>query len=258
MITIPEIKGITRYLEKLTHPVRLFNFNFKNIIYEFAYVGKVILSYDLYITSKKPNSPWMWDYFHCKSKHIVEDACDMVGANFGDILINVKVIYVDGIESPRFGGEITDSFSNYVTSEVIKNSPKVLERFFFCNNERKIVKFYVEYDVSDIYIEDGVVLDISVDCYQMTIDGEEVLNLTEDIVNVITGYMNDSSDDFRIPGDNIIWEEITKYMELENCDLYGHTYANMRNIGDIWADYWDYTGHLIFSSKMCDFYNGDD
>lgn len=258
MITIPEIKGVTRYLEKLTHPVKMFNFNYKNVQYEFNYDGKVNLSYDLYITSKQPNSPWMWDYFHCKSKHIVEDACDMVGASFGDVLTHVNVIYVDGIESPRFGGIIPDRFSNDIISKIEKNSPKVFERFFFCNGERKIIKFYVEYDVTDIYIEDGIILDISVECNKMTIDNEEVLNLNEDIVNVIAGYMNDSNDDFKIPADDIIWIETNKYMELDNCDLYGHTYASMRIIGDIWADYWDYTGHSLFSSKMCDFFNGED
>jgi hypothetical protein len=57
--------------------------------------------------------------------------------------------------------------------------------------------------------------------------------------------------------DGIVWNEIAKYMSLEDCEIWTHTYTYLRNIGDIDVDNFNYTNHSTFSSKMCDFISGD-
>ncbi len=109
MITNSEAKGIKLYLERLLHPVKMFNFKFTNIEYELS-GGKLVIEYDLYIQSKQKDITWLWDYFSCKSKHIIEDACNIVGVSYGDVRPIVKLIYVDDFESQRFGGYLSDSF----------------------------------------------------------------------------------------------------------------------------------------------------
>ena len=91
MITNSEAKGIKLYLERLIHPIKMFNFKFTDVEYELP-GGKLVIEYDLYIQSKQKDITWLWDYFSCKSKHIVEDACNIVGDSEGAIIDINKTI----------------------------------------------------------------------------------------------------------------------------------------------------------------------
>jgi hypothetical protein len=64
-------------------------------------------------------------------------------------------------------------------------------------------------------------------------------------------------DDLRSPLDDIVWTEITKYMDLGDCELWTHTYTYLRNIGDVEVYDFNYINQSTFSSKMCDFMTGD-
>jgi len=123
VITNSEAKGIKLYLERLLHPVKMFNFKFTNIEYELS-GGKLVIEYDLYIQSKQKDITWLWDYFSCKSKHIIEDACNIVGVSYGDVRPIVKLIYVDDFESQRYGGYLSDSFIKKITNDITQISPK--------------------------------------------------------------------------------------------------------------------------------------
>lgn len=234
----------------------MFNFKFSNIEYEIEYNGKLVIEYDLYIQSKQKDIPWLWEYFTCKSKHIVEDACNIVGVSFGDVRPIVKLIYVDDIESKRYGGYLPDSFREKVSNDIKQSKPKNITTHFFCGGERKNLVLNVTYEVSDIYIDDGVTTDISVYCNQLLVDGEPLENIPQSLAEIIVGYFQED-DNLRYPLDTIIWSEITKYMDLESCEIWTHTYTYIRNIGDIQVEDYDYVTHSTFSSHLCDFISGD-
>ena len=255
MITNSEAKGIKLYLERLLHPVKVFNFKFTNIEYELP-GGKLVIEYDLYIQSKQKDITWLWDYFSCKSKHIVEDACNIVGVSYGDVRPIVKLIYVDDFESQRYGGYLSDSFIKKVTNDITQISPKQITTHFFCGGERKNLVLNVTYEVSDIYIDDGIQTDVSVYCSEALVDGEPLENITQDLAETIVGYVSED-DNLRFPLDSSIWDEITKYMDLGSCEIWTHTYTFIRNIGDIQIDDFNFTNHSTFSSKLCDFISGD-
>jgi hypothetical protein len=256
VIANSEAKGIKLYLERLTHPIKMFNFKFTNIEYEIQYNGKLVIEYDLYIESKQKDIPWLWEYFSCKSKHIVEDACNIVGVSFGDVRPIVKLIYVDDFESQRFGGYLSDSFIEKITNHITQTSPKQITTHFFCGGERKNLVLNVTYGVTDIYIDDGITTSVSVYCSQALIDDKPLENITQNLAETIVGYVSED-DNIRFPLDSVVWGEITKYMDLESCELWTHTYPYIRNIGDIKIDYFDYITHSTFSSKLCDFISGD-
>ena len=65
------------------------------------------------------------------------------------------------------------------------------------------------------------------------------------------------SDNLREQLDGIVWNEVTKYMALADCELWTHTYTYIRNIGDIEVDDYNYVNHSTFSSKLCDFISGN-
>jgi hypothetical protein len=255
VITNSEAKGIKLYLERLLHPVKVFNFKFTNIEYELP-GGKLVIEYDLYIQSKQKDITWLWDYFSCKSKHIVEDACNIVGVSYGDVRPIVKLIYVDDFESQRYGGYLSDSFIKKVTNDITQISPKQITTHFFCGGERKNLVLNVTYEVSDIYIDDGIQTDVSVYCSEALVDGEPLENITQDLAETIVGYVSED-DNLRFPLDSSIWDEITKYMDLGSCEIWTHTYTFIRNIGDIQIDDFNFTNHSTFSSKLCDFISGD-
>lgn len=256
MITNSEAKGIKLYLERLLHPVKMFNFKFTDIEYEIDYKGKLVIEYDLYIQSKQKDITWLWDYFSCKSKHIVEDACNIVGVSYGDVRPIVKLIYVDDFESQRYGGYLSDSFIKKVTNDITQISPKQITTHFFCGGERKNLVLNVTYEVSDIYIDDGIQTDVSVYCSEALVDGEPLENITQDLAETIVGYVSED-DNLRFPLDSSIWDEINKYMDLGSCEIWTHTYTFIRNIGDIQIDDFNFTNHSTFSSKLCDFISGD-
>ena len=122
--------------------------------------------------------------------------------------------------------------------------------------DKKRLTLKVNYEVSDIYIDDGITTDVSVYCDQVLVDGEPLENMSKDIVETIVGYVSED-DNLRTPSDNIVWDEITKYMNLGDCELWTHTYTFIRSIGDIEVTDFNYTNHSTFSSKMCDFISGD-
>ena len=256
MITNSEAKGIKLYLERLLHPVKVFNFKFTDIEYEIDNKGKLVIEYDLYIQSKQKDITWLWDYFSCKSKHIVEDACNIVGVSYGDVRPIVKLIYVDDFESQRYGGYLSDSFIKKITNDITQISPKQITTHFFCGGERKNLVLNVTYEVSDIYIDDGIQTDVSVYCSEALVDGEPLQNITQDLAETIVGYVSED-DNLKFPLDSSIWDEINKYMDLGSCEIWTHTYTFIRNIGDVKVEDFNFTNQSTFSSKLCDFISGD-
>ena len=256
MISNSEAKGIKLYLERLTHPIKMFNFKFTDVEYEIEYNGKLVIEYDLRIQSKQKDIPWLWDYFSCKSKHIVEDACNIVGVSYGDVRPIVKLIYVDDFESQRYGGYVPESFVEKVSNEIKQPTPKNIATHFFCGGERKNLALNVTYEVSDIYIDDGITTSVSVYCSQALIDGKPLENIPQNLAETIVGYLQEN-DDIRMPLDDKVWSEINKYMDLESCEIWTHTYTYIRNIGNIQVEDYDYVSHSTLSSKLCDFISGD-
>jgi hypothetical protein len=251
-----EAKGIKLYLERLIHPIKMFNFKFTDVEYGIENNGKLVIQYDLRIQSKQKDIPWLWDYLSCKSKHIVEDACNIVGVSFGDVRPVVKLIYVDDFESQKYGGYLSDSFIEKVSNDIKQNTPRHITTHFFCGGERKNLTLIISSEVSDVYIDDGITTDVSTYCSQILVDGKPLENIPQDLAETIVGYISED-DNIRIPLDEIVWSEITKYMDLEDCEIWTHTYTYFRNIGDIEVDDFNYTNHSTFSSKLCDFISGD-
>ena len=233
----------------------MFNFKFTDVEYELP-GGKLVIEYDLYIQSKQKDITWLWDYFSCKSKHIVEDACNIVGVSYGDVRPIVKLIYVDDFESQRYGGYLSDSFIKKVTNDITQISPKQITTHFFCGGERKNLVLNVTYEVSDIYIDDGIQTDVSVQCSEALVDGEPLQNITQDLAETIVGYVSED-DNLKFPLDSSIWDEINKYMDLGSCEIWTHTYTFIRNIGDVKVEDFNFTNQSTFSSKLCDFISGD-
>ena len=221
-----QIKGLISYLTKLTHTVDAFRVSFGNIE-----VGKTTrgmqsyaqIKYDLNVTPKQPDSPYLWDFFNCKSKHIIQDGCEMVGLSWAEVFTEVKDIYYNGRLSGKYGGNIPNSFIKKITKDIEQSSPKQINTHFFCGGDKK----------------------------RLTLE-----NIPKDLVETIVGYVSED-DNLRTPSDNVVWDEITKYMDLADCELWTHTYTYIRNIGDIDVTDFDYVNHSTFSSKMCDFITGD-
>jgi hypothetical protein len=256
VIANSEAKGIKLYLERLTHPIKMFNFKFTDVEYKIEYNGKLVIEYDLRVQSKQKDISWLWDYFSCKSKHIVGDACNIVGVSYGDVRPIVKLIYVDDFESQRFGGYLSDSFTDKINENIKQNAPRNITTHFFCGGERKNLTLIISSEVSDVYIDDGITTDVSINCGQILVDGKPLENIPQSLAETIIGYISEN-DDLRIPLDDIVWSEITKYMDLQSCEIWTHTYTYIRNIGFIEIDSFDYVSHSTFSSKMCDFISGD-
>ena len=114
----------------------------------------------------------------------------------------------------------------------------------------------VTYQVSDIYVDDGLTTDVSVYCGQLLVDGEPLENIPQDLAETIVGYVSED-DKIRQPLDSIVWNNITKYMSLDECDIWTNTYTFIRNIGDVKVEDFNFTNHSTFSSKLCDFISGD-
>jgi hypothetical protein len=254
-----QIRGLISYLTKLTHTVDAFRFRFVNIE-----VNKKIKSlesypeiqYDLEITPKQSDIPYLWDFFSCKSIHIVQDGCEMVGLDWANIFTKVNDIYYNGEKINRYGGYIPKSFNEKITKDIERLGPKQINTNFFCGGERKTLTLNVNYEVSDIYIDDGLTTDVSVYCSQALVDNEPLENINGNIAETIVGYMSED-DNLRVPLDEIVWTEITKYMNLGDCEIWTHTYTYLRNIGDVEVNDFNYINQSTFSSKMCDFMTGD-
>ena len=259
MISQGKIRVITHYLTRLTHTVGEFRIKFVNV--KVSEVTKNMIpsyniNYDLEITPKQSDIPYLCDFFSCKSKHIIEESCEMVSVSFGIIYPTVNNIYYDGKKIDRYGGNIPQSFIKKILKDIKQLGPKQIKTHFFCGGDKKILTLNVEYELSDVYVDDGITTDVSVYCSQVLVDNEPLENITQDLAETIVGYMSET-DGLRDRLDGIVWNEITKYMSLEDCEIWTHTYTYLRNIGDIKVDDWDYTSHSTFSSKLCDFMNGD-
>jgi hypothetical protein len=257
MISDGQVKGIITYLTKLTHTVDMFRFKFNNVEYKInSSTGKVTIEYDVYIESKEKDIIWLWDFFHCKSIHILEEACGVVSTSFGDILPIVKYIYLNGFETERYGGYVPESFITKVEKLIQQRGKKQILTHFFCEEKRIDLRLNVKYEVSDIYVDDGLVTNISVYCNQVLVDGESLENIPQDIAETIVGYISEE-DTLKHQLDDIVWEEVTKYMNLGDCEIWTHTYTFIRNIGDIVVEDFNFISHSTFSSKMCGFISGD-
>ena len=265
MGTNGQIKGMITYLTKLTHTVDSFRFKFVNvevseenrhIIGNITRQPVFVIKYDLEITSKEPDIPYLWDFFSCKSEHIMEDGCGMVSIDWSKIFPEIKDIYYNGEKIRRYGGYIPESFVKNVSEEIQNNIPRQLKSHFFCGGERKEIVLIVNYEVSDIYIDDGITTDISVYCSRILVDGEPLENIPQGLAETIVGYLSED-DSIKNTLDNVIWDEIAKYMNLADCEIWTHTYTYIRNIGDIKIEDFDYTNHSTFSSRLCDFITGD-
>ena len=254
-----QIRGVVSYLTKLTHTVDEFRIRFVNVNVNSVTRGmksQPEIQYDLNITPKQSDIPYIWDFFSCKSKHIIEEGCDMVSVSFGEVFTNLNNIYYNGIKMKRYGGNIPTSFTQKISDEIQQLGPKQIKTHFFCGGDEKILTLNVEYELSDVYIDDGLTTDVSVYCSQALVDNEPLENITQDLAETIVGYMTET-DGLRDKLDGIVWNNITKYMSLEDCEIWTHTYTYLRNIGDIEVDDFNYTNHSTFSSKLCDFISGD-
>tara|TARA_R110000868_G_scaffold28444_2_gene106655 strand:+ start:658 stop:1440 length:783 start_codon:yes stop_codon:yes gene_type:complete len=259
MISNGQVKGIITFLTKLTHTVDSFRFKFVNVSVEkVTKIGLLVplIKYDLEITSKEQDIPYLWDFFNCKSKHITQDGCEMISADWAHVYTELGKVYYDGEEIRRYGGEIPDLFTDTVDIQIQQMSPKQIKSHFFCGGKRKELILNVTYKVSDIYIDDGITTDVSVYCHQALVDDEPLENIPQDLVETIVGFMSED-DNLRVPLDEIVWNEITKYMNLEDCELWTHTYTYLRNIGNVEVSDFNYVNQSTFSSKMCDFISGD-
>lgn len=259
MDNIGQIRGVISYLTKLTHTVNEFRFRFVNVE-----VNKVTknglpshnINYDLEIISKQSDIPYIWDFFSCKSKHIIEEGCDMVSLSFGNVYPIVNDIYYDGVKIRKYGGDIPQSFINEISNKIQELGPKEVSTYFNCGGTKRKLTLKITYELADVYIDDGITTDVSVYSYQVLVEGEPVENIPQDLVETIVGYMSEV-DDLRSPLDGIVWTEITKYMNLGDCEIWTHTYTYLRNIGDVEVYDFNYINQSTFSSKMCDFMTGD-
>ena len=254
-----QIRGVISYLTKLTHTVNEFRLRFVNVE-----VNKVTknglpshnINYDLEIISKQSDIPYIWDFFSCKSKHIIEEGCDMVSLSFGNVYPIVNDIYYDGVKIRKYGGDIPQSFINEISNKIQELGPKEVSTYFNCGGTKRKLTLKITYELADVYIDDGMTTDVSVYSYQVLVEGEPVENIPQDLVETIVGYMSEV-DDLRSPLDGIVWTEITKYMDLGDCEIWTHTYTYLRNIGDVEVYDFNYINQSTFSSKMCDFMTGD-
>jgi hypothetical protein len=259
MISSGQVKGIITFLTKLTHTVDSFRFKFVNVYVEKTTrigLSVPLIKYDLEITSKEQDIPYLWDFFNCKSKHIAQDACEMISADWAHVYTQLGKVYYDGEEIRRYGGNIPTSFTQKISDEIQQLGPKQLKGHFWCGGEKKQLILNITYKLSDVFIDDGITTDVSVYCHQALVNGEPLENIPQDLAETIVGYMTES-DDLRVPLDGIVWDEVTKYMDLADCELWTHTYTYLRNIGDIEIDDYNYVNQSTFSSKMCDFISGD-
>ena len=259
MISQGKVRAVKHYLTALTHNVDSFRFKFVNIV-----VNKMIrnmksvpdFQYDLDITTKGDDVPYLWEFFKCTSDYIFKSSCEMVGLDLNDVYGRLNKVSVNGQEIPIYGDYLPKKFGEELNNRIKSAGKKFIQYQFWCNSEPKTLKLYITYELSDVYVSDGINADVSVYCDRITIDDKPVENLTQDIVETIVGYVTES-DLLTEIFSNIVWDFVTQYMSLGDCEIWTHTYAYIRNIGDINADSWDYTSHSTFSSKLCDFMNGD-
>jgi hypothetical protein len=180
----------------------------------------------------------------------------MVGLDWSNIFTKVNDIYYNGEKISRYGGDIPQSFINEISNKIQELGPKEVSAYFYCGGTKRKLTLKITYELADVYIDDGITTDVSVYSYQVLVEGEPVENIPQDLVETIVGYMSEV-DDLRSPLDDIVWTEITKYMDLGDCEIWTHTYTYIRTLGDIEVDDYNYVNQSTFSSKLCSFISGD-
>ena len=254
-MTQSDANALKIYLTRSTNKVDNFKFNF-DIKESRINDDRLIFDYDLYINYEQKDIPWLWDYFHCKSNHIIESACEFIGIDYGKVKGNHNDTYLGVKKIERYGGYIPKWFEDKAHELFKANTVKSVETYFYCGNQKRILKLYLRYYDSDMYIDDGIVSNITIDCIGIALDGVLINITNEEILELITGYIIEM--DYIKQGlDGAIWDEINEYMKLGDCDIWTHTYVNMGTINDIPIDSYDYVGQSTFSNKMCDFINGE-
>jgi hypothetical protein len=246
-------------MTKLTHTVDAFRIKFDNIEVVEVTRGQTSypqIQYDLYITPKQSDIPYLWDFFNCKSKHIIQDGCEMVGLSWANVFTQVNDIYFNGRKIRRYGGDIPQSFIQKISNNIQELGPKQVSASFNCGGKPRKLTLNITYELADVYIDDGMTTDVSVYCHQALVEGEPLENIPQDLAETIVGFMSEV-DSLREPLDGIVWNEITQYMNLGDCEIWTHTYTFIRTIGDVEVDDYNYVNHSTFSSKMCDFMTGD-
>lgn len=258
-----QLKGLLSYLTKLTHTVDQYRVKFINVgINKVTKNGESVdqIVYDLDITPKDNDIPWLWDFFNCKSKHIVQEGCEMVSIDWSVINMKVNDIYYNGEKIKKYGGYIPSWFKTEMVKKIKQSVPNQIKTNFFCvelsKSVTKSLTLNVVYEVVDIYPDDGFVMDVHIYANQVLVDNELIENITPDIAEIISGHVQE------LGGptgnlDDIFWTEITNYMDLSDCELWSHTYTYIVSVGGIETDGSDYLAYSTFSSKMCDFMNGD-
>jgi hypothetical protein len=180
----------------------------------------------------------------------------MTSINWNNLFTNVNNIYYNGEKLSRYGGDIPQSFIKKISNKIQQLGPKQVSAYFNCGGKQKILTLNITYELSDVYSDDGLQTDISVYCHQALVDGEPLENIPQDLAETIVGFMTEVNS-LREPLDGIVWDEITQYMNLEDCEIWTHTYPYIKTIGDIVVSDYNYVNHSTFSSKMCDFMTGD-
>jgi hypothetical protein len=180
----------------------------------------------------------------------------MVSLSFGNVYPIINDIYYNGKKVSRYGGDIPQSFIQKISNNIQQLGPKQVSVYFNCGGKPRELTLKITYELADVYIDDGMTTDVSLYCHQALVEGEPLENIPQDLAETIVGFMSEI-DDLRSPLDDIVWTEITKYMNLGDCEIWTHTYTYLRNIGDVEVNDYNYVNHSTFSSKMCDFMTGD-
>ena len=96
---------------------------------------------------------------------------------------------------------------------------------------------------------DGMVSDITVICNEVLIDGKSVEIPSQQIADVISGYISED-DSIRAPFNDILYDMVNKYMDLSECELYTYTYVYIIKVGDFESDYSTYVSSIYFQTSI--------
>jgi hypothetical protein len=117
-----QIRGLISYMTKLTHTVDVFRIRFVNV--EVSESNRLVIKYGLEITSKEPDIPYLWDFLSCKSKHIMQDGCEIVSVDWSKIFPEINDIYYNGKKVSRYGGNIPAPFIQKISNQYPYNNIK--------------------------------------------------------------------------------------------------------------------------------------
>ena len=262
MVNSPKVKGILKYLTKLSHPIDSFIIKFKNIKHSDGgpgFTSVILLYYDLEIITKNDDVPYCWDYFVCASNKILNEVCDIMDFDINNLYGHITKITVNGIQLNEGGSNITKTFIENLNHTLHNSIEKdFIQCAFWCNSNSVTLKLYFKYEISDVYYSDGFNTKINIYCDKLTVEDIPLENLTEEIVYLIGSYVSEL-EDFDFIFEDAIWSEFDKYMSLDDCSIGGgYIFPYIDSIGGIPTKWYGTVNHSTFSSKLCDFLNGDD